>query len=167
MMAMSFTFTLDGEDHEISILARRPDLSLSVDGLAHKVSQAPAPDENHVSLTVDGRSYQIWRTWEGDRIHLRMGARTFSVGYEDAILAAQHHAGGDDVLRADVPGVVVVVHCEEGGNVSTGDTLLVIESMKMQINIVAHRDGIVETVHLGVNETFEKGTELITMHAES
>ncbi len=42
-MAMSFTFTLDGEDHEISILARRPDLSLSIDGLAYKVSQAPAP----------------------------------------------------------------------------------------------------------------------------
>ncbi len=167
MMAMSFTFTLDGEDHEISILARRPDLSLSVDGAAHKVSEVPASDDNCVLLTVDGRSYQIWRTWEGDRIHLRMGARTFSVGYEDAILAAQHHAGGDDVLRADVPGVVVVVHCEEGGNVSSGDTLIVIESMKMQINIVAHRDGVIETIHVGVNETFEKGTELISMHAES
>ena len=166
-MGMSFTFTLNGEDHEISILARRPDLSLSVDGSSHKVAEARDADANCVLLTVDGRNYQIWRTWGGDRIHLRMGARTFSVGYEDAILAAQHHAGGDDVLRADVPGVVVIVHCKEGGNVATGDTLLVIESMKMQINIVAHRDGVIETVHVGVNETFEKGTELITMRAES
>ena len=166
-MGMSFTFTLDGEDHEISILARRPDLSLSVDGSTHKVSEARTADASCTLLTVDGRNYQIWRTWEGDRIHLRMGARTFSVGYEDAILAAQHHAGGDDVLRADMPGVVVIVHCKGGGNVATGDTLLVIESMKMQINIVAHRDGVIETVHVGVNETFDRGTELITMRAES
>jgi acetyl/propionyl-CoA carboxylase alpha subunit len=166
-MPLSFTFSVDGDEHEVGILARRPELSLSVDGTAHQVAAAGALSGDCILLTVDGRSYQVWRTWEGDRVHLRIGSRTFSIGYEDPILAAQHHAGGDDVLRADMPGVVVGVHCEAGGHVSTGDTLMVIESMKMQINIVAHRDGIVETVHADVNETFDKGAELITMHAES
>ena len=166
-MSMAFTFSIDGEDHELSVIARRPELTLSVDGIAHEVSEAGVQDEKYVLLNVDGRSYQVWRTWEGDRIHLRIGARSFLVGYEDAILAAQHHAGGDDILRADMPGIVVDVQCRNGGPVSAGDIMMVIESMKMQINIVAPRDGIVETVHLGVNETFDKGAELVSMHAQT
>ena len=164
-MSMAFTFSIEGDEHELSVITRRPELTLSVDGIAHKVSEAGADGKDCVLLEVDGRSYQVWRTWEGDRIHLRIGARSFSVGYEDAILAAQHHTGGDDVLRADMPGVVVDVHCRNDGSVSAGDVMMVIESMKMQINIVAPRDGIVETVHLSVNDTFGKGAELVSLQA--
>src|SRR5262249_27425381 len=129
--------------------------------------EAGSLNEQCALLTVDGRSYQVWRTWEGDRIHLRVGNRTFSVGYEDAITAAQHHAGGDDTLRADMPGVVGAVHTQIGAQVAAGDTLIVIESMKMQINISAPRDGVVEAIHVGVNQSFDKGAELIALHAES
>jgi acetyl/propionyl-CoA carboxylase alpha subunit len=165
-MNMTFTFSIGGEEHEVGVTARRPELMLSVDGVSHQVSEAVAPHDGCVLLTVDDRSYEVWRTWEGDRIHLRIGARSYSVGYEDAILAAQHHAGGDDILRADMPGVVVDVRCKNNAAVAAGDVVMVIESMKMQINIVAPRDGVVETIHLGINETFEKGAELVSMHAQ-
>jgi biotin carboxyl carrier protein len=39
--------------------------------------------------------------------------------------------------------------------------------MKMQINIVAPRDGVVEAVYVEVNQTFDKGAQLISLHAES
>ena len=166
-MSMAFTFNLDGEEHEVSVIARRPELTLSVDQVAHEVSETGIDGENCVLLRVDGRSYQVWRTWEGDRIHLQIGARSFSIEYEDAIRAAQHHAGGDDLLRADMPGVVVDVHCKTNGQVAAGDVMMVIESMKMQINIVAPRDGIVETVHVAINDTFDKGAELVSMRAQN
>jgi acetyl/propionyl-CoA carboxylase alpha subunit len=165
-MSGAFSFTLDGNEHAVSVSARQPELVLSVDGVEHQVSEAGALSEQCVLLTVDGRSYQVWRTWEADRMHIRIGGRSFSVGYEDAISAAQHQAGGDDVLLADMPGVVVNVQCEAGANISAGDTLMVIESMKMQINIVAPRDGSVELIHVSTNDTFDKGAELISLHAE-
>lgn len=166
-MALEYSFTLDGSPHAVSIARRQPELTLTVNGQSHTVAEAGSLNEACVLLTVDGRSYQVWRTWEGNRIHLRIGGRSFSVGYEDAITAAQHHAGGDDTLRSDMPGVVVVVNAKVGAEVKTGDVLIVIESMKMQINIVAPRDGTVEAVYVDVNQSFDKGAQLISLHAES
>ena len=166
-MALEYIFNLDGTDHGVSIAARYPELVLTVDGVAHHVRESSALNEECALLTVDGRSYQVWRTWESNRIHLRIGNRSFSVGYEDAITAAQHHAGGDDTLRADMPGVVVGINAGVGATVVTGDVLIVIESMKMQINIVAPRDGTVEAVYVDINQTFDKGAQLISLHAES
>ena len=166
-MALQYSFNLDGTEYGVSIAARNPALVLTVDGVAHTVSESSALNEECALLTVDGRSYQVWRTWEGDRIHLRIGNRSFSIGYEDAIIAAQHHAGGDDTLRSDMPGVVVAVNAEVGAHVALGDVLIVIESMKMQINIVAPRDGTIEAVYVEVNQTFDKGAQLISLHAES
>ena len=166
-MALEYSFNLDGTEHGVSIAARNPALVLTVDGIAHTVSESSALNEDCALLNVDGRSYQVWRTWEGDRIHLRIGNRSFSIGYEDAIIAAQHHAGGDDTLRADMPGVVVAVNASVGAHVALGDVLVVIESMKMQINIVAPRDGTIEALYVEVNQTFDKGAQLISLHAES
>ena len=163
---MSFSFELDGNKHDATIRARQPELVIAVDDTEFTVSEAGALSEDCVLFTVNGRSYQVWRTWEGERIHLRIGNRSFSVGYEDPIAAAQHEAAGDDVMRADMPGVVVEARCAVGDTVASGDTLMVIESMKMQINITAARDGVVETVHVAANETFDKGAELISLHAE-
>jgi acetyl/propionyl-CoA carboxylase alpha subunit len=130
-------------------------------------SEAGALTGDQVLLTVDGRSYAVWRTWEGERVHLHIGGRSFSVGHADAISAAQQLAGGDDTLRADMPGVVVAVHHAPDALVEAGDILLVIESMKMQINIVAHRPGRIDRVDVEANQSFDKGAALISMHADS
>lgn len=163
-MGLGFKFTLDQRDHGVSVRGRRPDLVLDIDGSAYAVRENAAADGT-VTLEIGGRSYQVWRVWEGDRLHLRIDGVTYSVGYEDAIAAAQQAAGGDDVLRADMPGVVVAVHAETGATVQAGDTVLVIESMKMQVNIVAPRDGVIEAVHVALNENFDKGALLAALKA--
>ncbi|MGR8918160.1 MAG: acetyl-CoA carboxylase biotin carboxyl carrier protein subunit [Gammaproteobacteria bacterium] len=165
-MASAFVLDLDGERHALGIAARRPALELTLDGAVHTVSEGHPLADGSVQLTVDGRHYTVWRTHEGDRVHLQINGRTFSVAYEDAIAAAQHGAGGEDVLRADMPGVVVAVHCAPGARVGAGDTLMVVESMKMQINVVAPRDGVVERVDVDVNDAFNKGDVLAALEAE-
>jgi biotin carboxyl carrier protein len=165
-MSMAFSLTLDGETHSVTVAERRPQLRLSVDGQVHTVSETAEQPGQSIDLCVDGRTYQVWRTWEGNRIHLRVNGQTFSVDYTDAVTAAQNLDAGDGVLRSEMPGIVVDVHCEVGKVVNLGDTLIVIESMKMQVNIVAPRDGRVVAIHVDANQTFEKGADLISLNAE-
>lgn len=163
---MHLTFTLDGEAHAVSIAARRPELVVTVDGHAHVVGESATPDPDTLRLEIDGRAYDIIRTWEGDQLHVRCRGRNFTVDYADPVTAAHQQAGGDDVLRADMPGVVVSVDCKAGQQVESGDVLLVTESMKMQVSVVAPRDGTIEAVLVEAGETFDKGAELVKLHED-
>ena len=52
----------------------------------------------------------------------------------------------DDILRSPMPGRVISILVRPGDNVSTGDEVCVVEAMKMEQSIRAHRDGVVKTV---------------------
>ncbi len=52
----------------------------------------------------------------------------------------------DDILRSPMPGRVMSILVRPGDAVSAGDEVCVVEAMKMEQSIRAHRDGIVKTV---------------------
>jgi len=152
--------------HDIDIVGRTPTLQCRVDGIVHSVSEASGLGNECILLTVDERQYTVWRAAEGDRIHLKIGGRSFSVDLEDTLGNART-GSGDDELRADMPGVVVAVRCQIGDSVNTGDPVLTIESMKMQITLTAPRTGIVAAIHYELNQAFQKGAVLVALHAQT
>lgn len=52
----------------------------------------------------------------------------------------------DDILRSPMPGRVISILVRPGDHVSAGDEVCVVEAMKMEQSIRAHRDGIVKTI---------------------
>lgn len=62
-----------------------------------------------------------------------------------------------------MPGRVVRVDCKEGDAVEKGDSLLVVEAMKMENAIEAPRSGNVVAIHVEPGTTVESGAELITI----
>jgi biotin carboxyl carrier protein len=62
-----------------------------------------------------------------------------------------------------MPGVVIAVNVKEGQAVSAGETLMVIESMKLETAIKAWRDGMIAAVHVGLAQTFQRGAPLLTL----
>ncbi|MBI4697294.1 MAG: biotin/lipoyl-binding protein [Gammaproteobacteria bacterium] len=161
---MSIELNLDGTPRTVSVAARKPGWRLTVDGTPYTVSEEQG--EDCVLLTVGERRYRVWRALEGNRVHLKIGGRTFSLGYEEEVSAAAHAGAAGHEVHADMPGVVVDVHCGPDAIVSAGDALLVIESMKMQITITAPRDGVVAMVHVAKNQPFEKGNLLVSLRDE-
>jgi acetyl/propionyl-CoA carboxylase alpha subunit len=164
---MDLFFQLNDEEHRVGLASRKPDLRLYVDGRVHCVSEVISKSNHQVELTIDGHVYNIWHALGDDHSHLKIGGRTFSLKYKDPLQVAQQGSDSNDVLKADMPGVVVNVSSEIENPVRVGDLLMVIESMKMQINIIAPRDGIVDVVHVGVDDTFEKGADLISLRVEN
>ena len=66
-----------------------------------------------------------------------------------------------------MPGTVVRVQVAPGEAVKRGQTLMVIESMKMETAIVAWRDGVVGAVHRPLGATFDRKAPLVSLEPES
>ncbi|MBP7063867.1 biotin/lipoyl-containing protein [Ferrovibrio sp.] len=158
---MAYRFDLNGQSCELDVLARRPDLRLALDGSAFNVSEQPGTG-GAFSLLVNGQSVQGWRLVVGDDIYLRIAGRNIHLRRQsEAGDAAQAGAAANEIL-ADMPGTVISLHAAPGQEVAEGDKLLVIESMKLQMSILAPRAGRIAKLHVTENATFDRGAVLIS-----
>ena len=62
-----------------------------------------------------------------------------------------------------IPGRVAAVAVAVGDAVTAGQTLLVVEAMKMQNELRSPRDGVVERVAVAVGETIDLGDLLVVL----
>ena len=62
-----------------------------------------------------------------------------------------------------MPGKVVAVHVEDGEKVKAGQSLMVLEAMKMEHVIAAPADGVVAAVRFAAGDQVMEGDELLTM----
>jgi len=68
-----------------------------------------------------------------------------------------------DALRVPFSGKVVAVHAAPGAAVRKGETLVVVESMKLEHALAAPRDGIVQAVDVAVGQQLASGQILLTL----
>ncbi len=75
-------------------------------------------------------------------------------------------AGGAGAIKvgASVPGKVLKVVASVGQAVKAGDSLVVLESMKMEIPVVAPQDGTVASIDVAEGASVENGDTLATMN---
>jgi biotin carboxyl carrier protein len=75
---------------------------------------------------------------------------------------AGSHDGPIEV-RAMIPGRVMSVAVAEGDSVTLGQPLVVVEAMKMQNELRAPRDGVVERIAVAVGKTLEPGEVVVVI----
>lgn len=68
-------------------------------------------------------------------------------------------ATGD--LVTQMPGKVVKLFVEEGDSVQTGQTLLILEAMKMENEIKSSVEGVVKAIHVKAGDSLEAGTLML------
>ena len=76
--------------------------------------------------------------------------------------AAPAVAGGSKVT-CPLPGTVISLNVKEGDTVAAGQTLLVLEAMKMENNIDAERGGVVKQVLVSAGATVMEGDVLLVI----
>ena len=137
----------DGELRELDaeILPGGGALSLRRDGRMHLIDLTPREAPGAVAASVDGRAVDLTVMDE-----LRALAQE-----------AREAAGGDGAVKAEIPGLVVAVNVAAGDAVSAGDTLLVLEAMKMQNEIAAPIDGTVGEVLVEAGQSVNAGDGLL------
>jgi acetyl/propionyl-CoA carboxylase alpha subunit len=74
--------------------------------------------------------------------------------------------GGESVIKAPMPGLVISVPVNEGQEVEKGQILVILESMKMQNELRAPKAGKIEQLRIKAGESVEQKQTLLTLVAE-
>ena len=72
-------------------------------------------------------------------------------------------ATGGYTIKTPLPGVIIDINVNVGDTVAKGQTVAILEAMKMENNISSDRDGVVASIAVSKGETVADGAILITL----
>ena len=108
----------------------------------------------HKAKYLDSTTAEMNLVVDGTPITLNMHHNLDEIVYKNS---GGGGAGGAQLaLRSQIPGKVVSIAAEEGSSVKTGDTVCVLESMKMQVAVKSHKDGTVKSMKIKEGGTVAK-----------
>lgn len=114
-------------------------------------------------LIVDGERHTVYTAAEGTKRFVKVDgdpAHTLTVP-DQRTTRRRTGTTGSGSLVAQMPGQVVDVYVAEGDAVTAGQTLLVLEAMKMEIRIAAPYEGIVKQIRVKKGDLVQREQALI------
>ena len=69
--------------------------------------------------------------------------------------------GSGSPLTAPLPGSIFSLKCNVGDGVNEGDTVLVMESMKMESEVKAHQSGTIQSILVKEGDNVQTGDQLV------
>ena len=80
------------------------------------------------------------------------------------VVTKQPTASKKDGVKSPLPGVILDIKVKEGDTVKRGQTIIILEAMKMENEIVAPQDGTVASVNVNKGDTVEAGQTLVSLN---
>lgn len=166
---MQLNVTLNQEAFQVQILKKKDAAArISINGKTHQVALQETA-ASFLRLCVDNSCANVSfsENTEGDTL-VGVGGHTFTLSREDKLVIPDFYeaaVSGEaaDFVKSPMPGKLIKVNARKGMQVAKGDVLLVVEAMKMENNIVAPRDGVVEMVNASEGEMVDGSKILIKL----
>lgn len=79
------------------------------------------------------------------------------------IIAKPSVAGGSSSIKAPLPGVILDIKVKVGDTIKNGDTVAILEAMKMENNIHSDKDGVVKSIEVNKGDSVLEGATLLTI----
>ena len=159
------TFRDAAEDRTVQATARGPGWLLQIDDRAVVAHGEQRPD-GAFAITIDDIRRQVIVLAYAPETSVFIDGESWLLVEIDPLAARQGEDPAGGRLTAPMPGRVTRLLVEAGSSARRGQSLMVIEAMKMEHTIVAPADGTVEKVRFAVGDMVEEGAELITLAAE-
>lgn len=127
--------------------------------------------ENEFHLIRKNKSYRaelIASDFLSRSYSIRLNSTIYTVKIQRPIDALIHKMGYVDgsskivnSINAPMPGIIIDLKVKKGQSVKKGDTLLILEAMKMENAIICPKDTTINEIHTVVGETVDKNKLLI------
>ncbi len=134
---------------------------------AEKPAAAPATPGQaaQYEVTVNGKEYFL--AFEGNNVTVDGNAYQVELkpagSASSSATPAPAASGETTPVTAQMPGVVLKVVANVGDQVNTGDTLLVLEAMKMEISVASPSSGTVKQINVSQGDQVANGQELASV----
>jgi len=141
-----YMFEIEGKQHHaapLNISANKIEFSADHHNYAAWISE---DTEFHASVTTCGHTFLLKR---------------HDILADSLVASVSDNQGNSNHVVSPMPGKVIRVLVKEGDSVKKGETLLIIEAMKMENLIVAPRDAVVQAIHVAVNDRVESSKALL------
>lgn len=138
-----YVIKINSKDHNLKIL------NMDTKGIEFILDQ-----QYHKAKYIENTTSQMNLNVNGIPMKVNMNSKFDEIVYKNS--------GGEDSvdaqtgLRSQIPGKVVLINVGEGDAVKKGDVVCVLESMKMQVSVKAHRDGSVKKMKIKVGGSVAK-----------
>lgn len=164
-MATRHRFQVDGQQRTVVVEEAGDGLRVAVDDADAIIVDATSSGiPGLISMLVDGRPQRAYVTRRGQGLAVTVEGRTFVLHPAASARARGAVGGATDPagqISAPLAGVVVEIRTPVGTEVKAGDTVVVVEAMKMQNEVQAREDGTVTAVHCEQGARVEKGDLLL------
>lgn len=139
------------------------EFNYTINGTKYAVAVGDAKD-NVVEVTVNGEAYTVeTESKKKSVVAAAPAAKPAAKPAAAAPAAAAGPAGAGESVKAPLPGVIKEVCVAVGDKVEAGQTVVVLEAMKMANNIEAEAAGTVTGVMVAVGDSVMEDTPLVTI----
>jgi len=152
-----FRFALNGEAHTVALPADQSAAACRfIEQDRVELSFRQGTDNHHATVLKVGAD-----------LHVMLRGDTFVVRDLDSDID-RFVVGGSAMggIVAPLPGQVLEVRVKPGDQVRSGDVLVIVEAMKMEHQVRAPEEGVVEAVHCSAGNRVEEGVVLISLKSE-
>ncbi|MBN1201950.1 MAG: biotin/lipoyl-binding protein [Anaerolineae bacterium] len=164
---MKYQTIVNEQEFDIEI---NEDGRILVNGQARAIDFRVLRQGELYSLLVDNASYEGVVEERDDLYHVLMSGDMYEVKVTDersrrleSAFMAFGDTSGEVSIRAPMPGLITRVPVEEGQPVTKGETVVILESMKMENELKSPRDGTVRRVKVAEGDNVEQNKLLVTI----
>ena len=156
-------------DAKFEIMTKKPsqttmkEFKYTIDGKEYKVEIGEINAENVAEVTVNGEQYavQMEQPAEPEKKKVELGKPAAAETSEEAAPAVAINSSA--AVKAPLPGTITSIEVTVGQEVKAGDTVVVLEAMKMQNNIEAEKDGKVTAIAVKVGQAVLEDDPLVVI----
>ena len=152
--------TINGATYDVDIdQQQQPDADLTV-AVNGEMLRVIVPEQNNSDtgswLLIDGRPYEI--TVDRNLHWIKSSRGVNRLELRDRETSVARPASADGRIKAPIPGQIARVLVAAGDTVEVGQSLMILEAMKMENHVRASRAGKVDQLHVAAGQT-------VTLHA--
>lgn len=133
-----------------------------IDGKEYQVEITDVID-NKAQVTVNGKDFQVEMEAQPEAEKKTVTQLPQSDEKVEAEPSTTGQVNTEQAIKAPLPGVITEIKVSVGDQVKAGDTVVVLEAMKMANNIEAEKDGTVTAICIKQGESVMEDTPLVVI----